>query len=62
MIKEYSSIQNPIELPNNEATYLKRNSQFLIKQWKRRLTKQEIKRIRDITGELSYKYYSEDAW
>ncbi len=61
-IKKYSSIQNPIEPPNNEVTYLKRNSQSLIKQWKKRLTKEEIKRIRDITGELSHKYYSEDEW
>ncbi len=61
-IKEYSSFHNPIEPPNNEVHYLKRNSRSLTKQWKRRLTKEEIKRIRDITGELSYKYYSEDEW
>ncbi len=53
---------NPVEAPAGQLHCLKRNSREVVKIWKYRLTREEIKRIRQATEELASAYYSPESW
>jgi hypothetical protein len=61
-IIRYTSKDNPVHPPNNAVHALKRNSAENIHRWKELLTASEVDRIRDITGPLAGKYYTEADW
>ncbi|WP_234571673.1 sulfotransferase [Rhodohalobacter sp. 614A] len=54
-IKEFST-------ENESASKLKRNSESNVWSWKRRLTPEEIKRVREGTKEIASHFYSEEDW
>ena len=59
-IEQSSGIHNPIEPgPKNQ---FKRNSKMNIKNWRNRLTDQEIERIRIKTSSIAEFFYSENDW
>ena len=63
LIKATSHHTNPSEVSNKSKVHqLQRNSKENIKNWKKRLTNKEIKRIRDITEHISNKFYSDKDW
>ena len=63
LIKATSHHTNPSEVSNKSKVHqLQRNSKENIKNWKKRLTNKEIKKIRDMTEHISNKFYSDKDW
>jgi hypothetical protein len=61
-IQNSSSSENPVEPSRKNIYSVKLDSRANIDNWKKRLTKEEIKRIREITEEVSLLYYSDAEW
>lgn len=57
-----SSSENPRELSRKEVHAFKLDSRASVDNWKKRLTAEEIKRVRKITDEVSKLYYSDAEW
>ena len=63
LIKATSHHTNPSEVSDKSKVHqLQRNSRENIKNWKKRLTNKEIKKIRDMTEHISNKFYSDKDW
>ncbi|AOY60128.1 sulfotransferase [Desulfococcus multivorans] len=61
-IKEFCSSNNPTEAPEKIIHQLKRNSRENISIWKKRLSQNEIHRIRNIVDRYSANFYSPAEW
>jgi hypothetical protein len=61
-ILQASSSENPGELSRRSTHSVRLNSQANLQNWKRRLTSEEIRSIRDITGSLCEFYYPDQTW
>jgi hypothetical protein len=61
-ILKSSSPENPSELSPKKTFSVHLDSLANIKNWKKRLTAEEIKRIRDITAETGDFYYPGESW
>lgn len=57
-----SSSENPVELSRKKVHGFKLDSRANISVWKKRLSVEEIDRIRTMTEEISAIYYSEAEW
>jgi hypothetical protein len=57
-----SSSENPVELPRRKVHAVKLDSRANVDNWKKRLTEDEIRRVREMTEEVSRLYYSDDDW
>jgi hypothetical protein len=57
-----SSSENPKELSNKKVHGFKLDSLANIDSWKKRMTAEEIDRVRKITQEIAPLYYSEAEW
>jgi hypothetical protein len=62
VILNSSSPDNPVELPRRKTHSVKLDSLASVDNWKKRLTADEIKRVREITDEVSHLYYSDSEW
>jgi len=62
IILNSSSSENPVELSRKKVHGFKLDSRANIDVWKKRLSVEEIDRIRKITEETSALYYSEAEW
>ena len=60
-ILKYSQSHNPSET-SHKGHDIKVDSAKNIFTWKKRLSTDEIKRIKEGTKEISEKFYSEDEW
>ncbi len=60
IIKKHSNSANPAD-PSDQAS-IRRNSKLNIYNWKNRLTRSEIKRIRDNVRDISDFFYSDEDW
>jgi len=60
-IDEYSNTSNPSHSDGVEKL-LKLNSKKVISNWKNALSAQEVKRIKEIVGDVSKYYYSDSDW
>ncbi len=62
-VMKFSASENPKEVQKSGQIHqLKRDSRANIKNWKRRLTIEQIERIRKLTSEVSDVFYGEDDW
>jgi Sulfotransferase domain len=57
-----SSSENPRELSRKKVHGVKLDSRANLDNWKKRLTAEEIKRVRTITEDVSTLYYSDAEW
>ncbi len=57
-----SSSENPTELSRKKTHSVKLDSRANLDNWKRRLTSDEIGRIRRVTEEVAHLYYPEVNW
>jgi len=57
-----SSSENPVELSRKKVHGFKLDSRANVSVWKKRLTAEEIDRIRRMTEEVALLYYSEAEW
>ncbi|HSL31915.1 MAG TPA: sulfotransferase [Anaerolineales bacterium] len=62
IILNSSSSENPGELSRKKTHDVKLDSRATVGNWKKRLTAEEIARIREITEEVSLLYYSGADW
>jgi hypothetical protein len=57
-----SSSENPTELSKKKVHSVKLDSRANMDNWKKRLTSEEIIRIRKLTEDVSHLFYSENEW
>jgi len=57
-----SSSENPGELSKKAVHAVRLDSRANLKNWKKRLSQEEIDRIRKITADVSPGYYSDEEW
>ena len=57
-----SSSENPKELPKEKIHGFKMDSKASIDSWKKRMTADEIERVREISRDISPLYYSDAEW
>jgi hypothetical protein len=62
IILNSSSSENPAELSRNKRHDVRLDSRASVRNWKKRLTAEEIARIREVTEEVSLLYYSDADW
>ena len=62
IILNSSSSENPRELSRKKVHAIKLDSRASVDNWKKRLTAEEIERIRKMTQEVSSLYYSDAEW
>jgi len=62
VILNSSSSENPRELSRKKVHGVKLDSRANVQNWKKRLTVEEIDRIRQMTGGVSSLYYSDAEW
>ena len=62
IILNSSSSENPTELSRQKTHDVRLDSLATVDNWKKRLTEDEIKRIRETTEEVSQLYYSDSEW
>jgi hypothetical protein len=62
VITDSSGAENPSELPKSNAHSVKLDSRLNVKNWKKRLTSEELSRIRGITESVALEYYPEGGW
>ncbi len=61
-IQDYTNAKNP-KFSQERTTVVKLNSQANIWSWKKRLTPEEVARIREIAGEMAAKFgYDDEMW
>ena len=61
-IRTSSSSENPTELTRQKVHAVKLDIRANLDNWKKRLSMDEIARIRDLTEEVSYLYYPDSNW
>jgi hypothetical protein len=57
-----SSSENPTELSKKKVHSVKLDSRANMSNWKKRLTPEEITRIRKLTEDVSHFFYADDEW
>ena len=57
-----SSSENPTELSRKKVHSVKLDSRANMDNWKKRLTSEEITRIRKMTEDISHLFYSDSEW
>ncbi|HAV78194.1 MAG TPA: sulfotransferase family protein [Anaerolineae bacterium] len=57
-----SSSENPKELSRRKTHSIKLDSAANVKNWRKRLSDEDVRRIREITGDVSRLYYSDEEW
>jgi hypothetical protein len=57
-----SNSENPVELSRKKVHAIKLDSRANVDSWKKRLTAEEIQRIRKVTEDVSTLYYSDAEW
>jgi hypothetical protein len=53
---------NPTELPLDSIHAVRLDSRANLKNWQKRLTPEEIERVRELTGDVAGRYYSVEDW
>jgi hypothetical protein len=61
-IQASSSSENPKELSTSAVHAFQLDSRANLGNWKRRLSPEEIQRVRQITGEVAACYYPDESW
>ena len=61
-ILDSSSSENPMELSRKKVHDVRLDSRANMENWKKRLTEDEIKRVREITEEVSQLFYANAEW
>lgn len=62
MIVKFSSSDNPYENTDRNKYSIRLDSRTSLGNWKKRLSDGEIGRIRELTEDVAYRYYSSEEW
>jgi hypothetical protein len=61
-IRQATGADNPSELAEDNIHSVKLNSRANIKNWQKRLTAEEIKRVRSLTADVAAHFYNDEDW
>ncbi|HSQ39491.1 MAG TPA: sulfotransferase domain-containing protein, partial [Anaerolineales bacterium] len=61
-IRNSSSSENPVELSRRKVHSVKLDSRANLENWKKRLSPDEIARIRDLTEDVASLFYADVNW
>jgi hypothetical protein len=61
-ILDSSNSKNPGEVSRRAVHSVQLDSRANLANWKRRLTPEEINRIRDLTADVAAQYYTDQDW
>ena len=61
-IQRSSSSKNPNELSQQAVHAVRLDSRANLDNWKKRLSNDEISRVREMTGKVSNLFYSDEEW
>lgn len=64
-IEELTSSRNPTERSENTDSHQhrhRRDSSTVVDVWKRRLTKEQIRKLRMVTEPVASEFYDEETW
>ena len=61
-ILDYSSSENPMELSRKKVHDVRLDSRANMSNWKKRLTKAEINRVREMTEDVAQLFYADAEW
>ena len=61
-IRNSSSSENPVELSRRKVHSVKLDSRANLENWKKRLSPDEIARVRDLTEDVAQLYYADVKW
>ncbi len=61
-IRESSSSENPVELSRKHVHSVRLDSRANLHNWKRRLSAEEIQRVRTLTEQVAHDYYPDVDW
>jgi hypothetical protein len=61
-VLQSSSPENPVQLPLDRLYSVRLDSRASLENWKRRLTTEEINRIRQVTAPVARLYYPDEDW
>ena len=61
-IRNASSSENPVELSRRKVHSVKLDSRANLENWKKRLSPDEIARVRDLTEDVAQLYYADVKW
>ena len=61
-IRQATSAENPSEVSRDAIYSVKLDSRANLKNWKKRLTPEEIERIRELTVDVAGHYYTAEDW
>jgi len=61
-VRQYSDPSNPVDAPDGVVFQLKRDSRSNIDAWKRHLSPEEVRRVRESVDEVGACFYSEGDW
>lgn len=53
---------NPVEAPDGVLHHLRRNSRENVHVWQRRLSSEDISRVRRLTGDVADRFYATSSW
>lgn len=53
---------NPVEAPEGRLHHIRRNSRDNVRVWQRRLSPEEIARVRDLTEDVAGRFYTDSSW
>jgi hypothetical protein len=53
---------NPVEAPRNRLHHLRRNSRRNVEIWQERLSPPDIRRVRQLTADISDRFYATSTW
>ena len=53
---------NPVEAPQGRLHHIRRNSRDNVSVWQRRLSPEEIAQVRDLTGDVADRFYTDSSW
>lgn len=61
-VTEYTNAANPASATDNQVHVLRRNSAAVIRGWKKILTPEEVKTVRNICGPFASRFYPDSSW
>lgn len=61
-IDRTTSHLNPVDAPEGRLHHIRRNSRDNVRVWQRRLSREEIAQVRDLTGDVAGRFYTDSSW
>jgi hypothetical protein len=61
-VVKYTRSGNPVDVPQDTAHQIRRDSAANVSRWRKILTKEEVARVYGVTRAVSGSYYPDEDW